>query len=118
MNRELIQQLIGGALVVSGFVLLVLKVLSISEIRESWDAWASPEIGTIWFIGALVLELVFLLARLLLGYLVFLNGRIKPWLFYSLAALTALSGLSGAALVLSALALSWWRGSSYAEKLN
>jgi hypothetical protein len=116
MNRELIQKLIGGALVLSGVVLLVLKVLSISEARESWAAWASPEGGMIWFIGALVLELVFLLARFILGYLVFLNGRIKPWLFYPLAAITALSGLSGAALVLAALALRWWRGGSYAAK--
>lgn len=77
MNRELIQKLIGGALVLSGVVLLVLKVLSISEARESWAAWASPESGMIWLVGALVLELVFLLARFILGYLVFLSGRIK-----------------------------------------
>lgn len=116
MNRELIQQVIGGALVLSGVMLLILKVLSISEAREGWAAWASPESGTMWFIGALVLELVFLSVRFLLGYLLFLNGRIKPWVFYPLAAITALSGLSGAVLVLAALAVRWWRGGSYAEK--
>lgn len=116
MNRELIQQLIGGALLLSGFVLLVLKVLSIPEARESWAAWASPESGTMWFIGTLFLELIFILSRFVLGYLVFLNRRIRPWLFYPHAAITAVSGLSGMALVLAALALRWWPGSSYATE--
>lgn len=116
MNRKLIQNLIGGALVLSGIVLLILKVLSISEAREGWAAWAAPESGTVWFIGALVLELVFLLARFLLGYLVFLSGRINPWAFYPLSVITSLSGPSGAALVLAALAVRWWRGGSYLAK--
>lgn len=116
MNRELIQRLIGGALVLSGVVLFVLKVLSIPEARESWAAWASPESGMMWFVGALFLDLIFLLSRLALGYLVFLDRRIRPWLFYPLAAITAISGLSGLALVLAAVVLRWWPGGSYAAK--
>ncbi len=110
------QKFIGGALVVSGVVLSVLAVLSIPETRQSWASWAQPEGGVMWFVGALFLELIFLLSRFVLGYLLFLNRRIRPWLFYPLAGITALSGLSGVVLVLAVLALRWWpRGSYVAE---
>lgn len=110
------QKIIGGTLIFSGVVLLILQVISFSEARESWGVWASPESGAMWFAGALVLELVFLLSRFALGYLVFLNGRITPWLFYPLGALTAVSGLSGIVLVLAALALRFWQGGAYVAK--
>ena len=110
------QKLIGGALVVSGVVLLVLKVLSIPETRQSWAAWAQPESGLMLFVGSLLIELIFLISRFALGYLLFLNRRIRPWFFYPLAAITALSGLSGVVLVIAVLALRLWpRGSYVAE---
>lgn len=101
---------------VSGVVLLVLKVLSIPEARQSWAVWAQPESGMMWFVGASLLELIFLLSRFVLGYLLFLNRSIRAWLFYPLAAITALSGISGVALVLAALALRWWSRGSYATE--
>ncbi|MBE7215957.1 hypothetical protein MK852_16185 [Shewanella benthica] len=116
MNRALIQKGIGSALILSGLVLLVLKVSSISDSHQTWDSWASPENGTMWFIGVLVLELVFLASRFILGYFVYLSKNMRPWLIYPLAVLTAVSGLSGIVLVAAVLVLRFWQGGVHTSK--
>ncbi len=116
MSRALIQKGIGGALMLSGLVLLALKVSSISETQQGWDAWASPGSGTLWFIGVLAVELIFLISRFTLGYFVCQSKNIGPWLFYPLAMLTAISGLAGIVLVAAVLALRFWQGGVHAAK--
>jgi len=116
MNRALIQKGIGGALVLSGVVLFVLKVSSTSEARQGWDSWASPESGVMWFVGVLALEVAFLVSRFVLGYFVFQSKNMGPWLFYPLAILNAVSGLSGIVLVAAVLVIRFWQGGVHAVK--
>jgi hypothetical protein len=116
MNRASIEKGIGAALILSGLVLLILKVSSISQAQQSWDNWASPESGAMWFIGAVVAELTFLAARFTLGYFVYQSKISRAWLFYPLAVLTAVSGLSGIILVAAALALRFLQGEAHAAK--
>ncbi len=116
MNRALIQKGIGVALIVSGLVLLALKISSMSEAQQSWDSWASPESGTMWFIGSLVLELLFLISRFSLGYFTYLGKHVGPWFFYPLAVLTAVSGVTGIVLVAAVLVLRFWQGGVHAAK--
>jgi len=116
MNRLFIQKGIGAALIFSGLALLVLKVSSIPGAQQSWDSWASPENGTMWFVGVVALELTFLVSRFALGYFVYLGKSTGPWLFYPLAALTAVSGLSGIVLVAAVLVLRFWQGGVHAVK--
>lgn len=116
MNRALAQKLIGLALVLSGVVLLALKITSIPEAKENWDAWAFPSSGTLLFIGVLAAELLFLAARFFLGY-VHLTGRhLGPWSFYPLVVFVALSGLSGIILGTASLAIRFWQGQGHAAK--
>ena len=116
MNRALIQKGIGAALILSGLVLLALKISSTSEAQQSWDSWASPESGGMLFVGVLALELAFLVSRFTLGYFVYQSKNMGPWLFYPLAILTAVSGLSGIVLVAAVLALRFWQGGVHAAK--
>ncbi|ADZ90926.1 hypothetical protein [Marinomonas mediterranea] len=116
MNRVLIQKGIGAALILSGVALLVLKISSASEAQQSWDFWASPESGGMLFVGAVALELVFLVSRFTLGYFVYQCKNMGPWLFYPLALLTSVSGLSGIVLVAAVLALRFWQGRVHASK--
>ncbi|SER23251.1 hypothetical protein SAMN05421690_101378 [Nitrosomonas sp. Nm51] len=110
----MIKKGIGVALIISGLILLVLKVLNLGEARESWNAWASPDSGFLWLLGALTLELVLLSCRLMLGYLLYRGKNISVWSFYPLAVLTALSGLSGIVLVIATLIMRFWPRGSHA----
>ncbi|HEY7886071.1 MAG TPA: hypothetical protein VIC08_14095 [Cellvibrionaceae bacterium] len=110
MSRALTYKIIGAALILSGLILLVLKASNISAAQQSWDSWASPESGTLWFVGALAVELAFLGARFALGYFVYLRKSVRPVLFYPLVVLTALSGLSGALLAAPVLIFRFWNG--------
>ena len=105
MNRALIQRGLGVALILSGLVLLVLKVLSIPEARQSWDSWAAPDSGTALFIGALAFESVLLAGRFALGYCIYSNKHLGPWLFYALAVLVAISGVTGIILAAACIAI-------------
>ncbi|WP_157035570.1 hypothetical protein [Marinobacter psychrophilus] len=116
MNRAMIQKGIGGVLILIGLVLLVLKVSSISETQQGWETWASPGNGALWFTGVLAVELTFLISRFTLGYFVYQSKNIGPWLFYPLAILTTISGLSGIILVTAVLALRFWQGGVHAAK--
>ncbi|WP_147336800.1 hypothetical protein [Pseudomonas abyssi] len=116
MNLALVQKGIGLALVLSGAVLLALKITSIPETKESWDAWASPNSGTFLFIGALAAELLFLAARFFLGYVHLKSKHLGPWGFYPLIVFVALSGLSGIILGVASLAIRIWQGQGYAAK--
>ena len=109
MNRTLVHKVIGQALILSGAVLLALKIMNISEAKESWDAWASPTSGTVFFIGALTAELLFLAARFFLGYVHLKNKDLGPWVFYPLLLFVLLSGLSGIILALASLAILFWQ---------
>lgn len=116
MNRAKIKKGIGVALIISGLILLVLKVSRLGEALEGWNAWASPDSGFLWFLGALTLELVLLGCRLMLGYLLYSGKSISAWSFYPLAVLTAVNGLSGIILVIATLIMRFWpRGSHAAE---
>jgi len=116
MNRAIIKKGIGIALIISGLILLALKVSSLGEAREGWNAWASPDSGFLWFLGALTLELVLLGCRLMLGYLLYSGKNISTWSFYPLAVLTAVSGLSGIILVIATLVMRFWPGGSHAAE--
>jgi len=112
----MIKKGIGVALIISGLILLVLKVLNLGEAREGWNAWASPDSGFLWFLGALTFELVLLGCRLMLGYLLYSGKNISVWSFYPLAVLTALSGLSGIVLVITTLIMRFWPRGSHASE--
>jgi small-conductance mechanosensitive channel len=116
MNRALLQKGIGLALILSGVILLALKIMSLPEAKESWDAWASPNSGTLLFIGALVAESLFLVARFFLGYFHLKSKYLGPRVFYPLVVLVALSGLSGIILVVASVALRFGQGQVYAAK--
>jgi small-conductance mechanosensitive channel len=116
MNRALVQKLIGLALILSGVVLLALKITSIPEAKENWGAWASQSSGTFLFIGVLAAELLFLAARFLLGYVCLTGKWLGPRGFYPLIVLVALSGLSGIILGVASLAIRFWQGQGYAAK--
>ena len=116
MNRALIQKVIGLALVLSGVVLLALKITNIPDAKESWDAWASPNSGTFLFIGVLAAELLFLAARFFLGYIHFKSKHLGPWSFYPLVVFVALSGLSGIILGAASIAIRFWQGQGHAAK--
>ena len=116
MNRALAQKVIGMALVLSGVILLALKITSIPEAKENWDAWASPGSGTLVFIGVLAAELIFLAARFFLGYIHFKSKHLGPWSFYPLVVFVALSGLSGIILGVASLAIRFWQGQGHAAK--
>ncbi len=116
MNRALVQKGIGLALVLSGAVLLALKITSIPEAKESWDAWASPNSGTFLFIGVLAAELLLLAARFFLGYVHLKCKDLGPWGFYPLVVFVALSGLSGIILAVASLAIRFWQAQGHAEK--
>ena len=116
MNRTLAQKVIGLALVLSGLVLLALKITSIPEAKENLDAWAYPGSGTLLFIGVLATELLLLSARFFLGY-VHLTGRhLGPWSFYPLVVFIALSGLSGIILGAASVAIRFWQGQGQVAK--
>jgi hypothetical protein len=66
--------------------------------------------------GVLAVELALLVSRFTLGYFVYKNANMGPWLFYPLAILTAVSGLSGIVLVAAVLALRFWQGGVHAAK--
>lgn len=116
MNRKLVQKGIGLALVLSGVVLLALKITSIPVAKESWGAWASPSSGTFFFIGALTAESLLLAARFFLGYVHLKGKQLGPLGFYPLVVFVALSGVSGVILGLASLATRFWRGQSQAPK--
>ncbi len=116
MNRALVQKGIGLALVLSGVVLLALKITSLSDAKESWDAWASPNSGTLLFVGVLAAELLFLASRFFLGYVHLKNKHLGPWSFYPLVVFVALSGLSGIILGVASLAIRFWQGQGHAAK--
>lgn len=116
MNRALAQKGIGLALVLSGVVLLALKITSIPEAKESWDALASPNNGTFLFIGALAAELLLIGARFFLGYVHLMGKHLNPWSFYPLVVFVALSGLSGIILGVASLAIRFWQGQGHAAK--
>ncbi len=110
------QKGIGLALILSGLVLLVLKSVSIPEAQESWDAWSTPNSGTLLFIGAVAAELLLLAARFGLGCFVYTNRELGPWSFYPLVVLVAISGASGIVLVTACLALRFSQGKGHAAK--
>ncbi len=114
MNRVLVQRGIGVALILSGLVLLTLKIISIPESIETANSWAAPESGTAWFIGFLLIELLLLAARFALGYLVYVNQQISPWFFYPSAVLIGVSGLSGIILAASVIVLRFLQGRTHA----
>ena len=116
MNRRLVKKGVGLALVLSGVVLLALKITSIPVAKESWDAWASPSSGTSFFIGALTAESLLLAARFFLGYVHLKGKQLGPLGFYPLVVFVALSGVSGVILGLASLATRFWRGQSHAPK--
>lgn len=86
-------------------MLLVLKVLSIPEARQGWDSWAAPDSGTALFIGALTFESVLLAGRFTLGYCIYSNKHLGPWLFYALAVLVAISSVTGIILAAACIAV-------------
>jgi len=116
MIRVLIQKGIGVALILSGLILLTLKIINIPESIETANAWAAPKSGTTWFIGFLVIEFVLLAARFALGYLVYINQQMSPWLFYPLASLICVSGLSGIILIATVIVLRFLQGHTHATK--
>lgn len=114
MSRARIQEGTGLLLILSGIVILILNIMSISEAKESWDAWAYPNSGTYLFIGAMVAEVIFLSSRFFLGYAHFKSKQLGPWVFYPLVVLVALSGLSGIVLGVACLSIRFWQRQSYA----
>lgn len=116
MDRALIQKGLGIALILSGLVLLVLKLLSVPEAQQSWDTWAAPDSGTSLFIVALVAESVLLAARFALGFFVYLNIQLGPWLFYTLAVLVAISSITGIILVLVCVLFRFLQGQDHAKE--
>ena len=116
MNRVLIHRSVGAALILSGLIIFVLKALSFSDAQKNWDFWASPDSGAIWFVGIVILETVFLVSRITLGYLVYLRKNIGTSLFYPLAVITSVSGLSGILLVVVVLVLRFLQGGVHAAK--
>ena len=116
MNRAFVKKGIGLALVLSGAVLLALKITSLPEAKESWSAWASPNTGTFLFIGVLATELLFLAARFFLGYVHLKSKDLGPWGFYPLVVFVALSGMSGIILGVASLVIRFCQGQGHAEK--
>lgn len=113
MNRGLIEKGIGLALVLSGIIILVLKAISIPEAKEGWSSFASPNDGTALLAGVLVIELLFLAARFFLGYIHFQNKHLRPWVFYPIVVIVAISGLSGIILAIGCLASRLWQGQGH-----
>ncbi|MBB3170214.1 hypothetical protein [Simiduia aestuariiviva] len=101
---------------ISVLILLALKLSSLPEARQVADSWAYPESGTLWFLGGLAVELMLLVARFILGYFVYIGRHASPWVFYPLVVLVAVSGFSGLALSVAALALRLWQGAHCAVK--
>jgi hypothetical protein len=116
MNQQLVQKSIGIALILSAIILLVLKLLSLSGAGINIDAWANPENSTLWLIGIVIVELIFIVSRFVLGYVIFKSIRVSVFVFYPLVITTAISGLSGLVLGLVVLYLRLWQSWSNAKK--
>lgn len=110
------QKGVGLALILSGVMLLALKIMSLPEAKESWNAWADPSSGTSLLIVMLLAESLFLAARFFLGYILFKSMHLQSWAFYPLVVLLALSGLSGIVLGVACLAIRFWQGQGHAAK--
>ncbi|HLV18897.1 MAG TPA: hypothetical protein VKY70_15680 [Pseudomonas sp.] len=111
MHRDRASKVVGATLLLSGLALAMFKAAEVAAFVDGVQAWAMPDDGEAWLWGLLLFELVLLVARVALGILLYRRIPLAAGVFYSLAALVALSGLSG--LVLGSLACAvrlWPRG--------
>src|SRR5690606_35500771 len=111
MHRDRASKVVGATLLLSGLALAMFKAAEVAAFVDGVQAWALPDDGEAWLWGLLLFELVLLVARVALGILLYRRIPLAAGVFYSLAELVALSGLSG--LVLGSLACAvrlWPRG--------
>ena len=97
------------ALLISTAVLVVIKVTSIPEAYRNLDAYLNPRESdfslTLWFTAILSFELVLVAGRFFLGYCLYCQKQLKPWLFYTVVIIVALSGFYLSGLVFALLAI-------------
>ena len=116
MNRTTIKKLIAVGLIVSGLILLILKIYNLPSAYKSWETFAEPHAAFPYFAAAVALEILFLAARFTLGYMVYIGKNITGWLFYPLSVFTAFGGLTGVLLVVALLVERYWPLQEHANK--
>ena len=116
MKPVYLEKMAGAALILSELIVFIHKVMSIPEALESANSWAAPDDGTLWFIGLITLEIIWLTARLALGLSLLLQRPLKPWLFYLLLLIVGTSGLTGLIISVALMIMRFWYGRLYSVK--
>lgn len=96
-------RLLGAAFILSGLIVLAVKIAGLPELQAQWQQWAAPESGTGMLVAHIIFDAILLGARLLLGIWLLNDRRIDLVVFYPLALLAALGGVSASALVALAI---------------
>ncbi len=116
MKQVFIEKAAGAFLILSELIVIIPKILSVPEALESASSWAAPDDGTLWFIGLLSLEIIWLSARFALGLSLLLQRPLKPWLFYLLLLILGSSGLTGLIISVALMIMRFWYGRLYSVK--
>ena len=95
MKQFWIEKALGLYLAVTGLYLLGLTAVNLPELIESARSWAFPEDETIWVVGLLLINIIWISARLILGFCLIFNKTVKSWVFYPLLFAVGLSSLMG-----------------------
>ena len=95
MKQIWIEKALGLYFAISGFYLLGITAVNLPEVIESARSWAFPEDETIWVVGLLLINIIWISARLILGFCLISNKAVKSWVFYPLLVIVGLSSLMG-----------------------